>query len=317
MRNILTLGRYFKQKYKGKIAKLPLGITGFTCPNIDGKVARGGCTYCQNESFSPNMSMEKKSFKLRDDSSANPILEMQLKELEKQYVSYAKILHQEKGAQKFLAYFQSFSNTYAPAETLKKLYDKALGFEDCIGLSIGTRSDCVSDEILLYLQKKSKKYEIWVEYGVQSVFDTTLEAINRAEKVEAIEEQIRKTKKIGINVCAHLIFGLPGETQEMMLASVKKCIEWGVDSIKFHPLYVVENTALAADYKRGEFEPISESLYIDTLVKAVKMLPENIVVQRITAGVDDDSLLTPAWCYNKNSLVKKIRQIFIKNGLKY
>ena len=316
VREILTFGRYYKKKLKKRVKKIPLGISGFTCPNIDGRVAKGGCTFCENESFSPNLAKNSKKFFLNPDSKENPILQKQLLEVEFQY-NATKKRYEKLGFEKFLAYFQSFTNTYAPIDTLKALYEKALSLDDCIGLSIGTRSDCVDEEILDYLKMLGNEYEIWVEYGIQSVFNETLEKINRGHTSENVEKWIKISKDKGLKVCGHVIFGLPDENQEMMLKTVEKSIEWGIDSIKIHPLYVVKNTALAVDYFKGNFKPISKELYIDTLVKAIKMLPKDMIVQRVTAGIDDDTLLAPDWCKDKNSLLKDIREALRQEGLIY
>lgn len=314
MREIITFGRYYKKKIGKRVKKIPLGISGFTCPNIDGTVAKGGCTFCENESFSPNLAKNSKKFFLNPNSKSNPILEKQLSEVEFQY-NATKRRYEKLGYEKFLAYFQAFTNTYAPLDTLKALYEKALSLDKCIGLSIGTRSDSVNEEVLEYLKELDKDYEIWIEYGIQSVYDETLEKINRGHDSKNIEYWIKKSKDKGLNVCGHIIFGLPGENQEMMLKSVEKAVEWGIDSIKIHPLYVVKNTALAIDFMKKRFKPISKRDYIDTLVKAIKILPKDMVVQRLTAGIDNDTLLGPKWCKDKNRQLKEIREAFKKEGI--
>ena len=316
MREILTFGRYYKKKLSKRVKKIPLAISGFTCPNIDGTVAKGGCTFCENESFSPNLEKVSKKFFLNPNSKINPILNKQLKEVEFQYRA-TKRRYQSLGYEKFLAYFQAFTNTYAPFDTLKALYKKALSLEDCIGLSIGTRSDSVNEEILDYLKELDSKYEVWIEYGIQSIFDKTLEKINRGHDSKTNEYWIKKSKDKGLKVCGHIIFGLPDETQEMMLETLKQSIEWGIDSIKIHPLYVVKNTALAIEYRKKRFKPISKQDYIDTLLKAFKILPKNVVVQRVTAGIDNQTLLTPSWCKDKNSLLSDIRRALRKEGMIY
>jgi radical SAM protein (TIGR01212 family) len=319
MREILTAGRYFRQKFGCNVYKTPISILGFTCPNIDGTVARGGCVFCENESFSPNLGVQKidKKFLLNPSSASNPFLSSQLVQLEGQYNLTRKKLEKKFNAKKFLVYFQSFTNTYAPFDTLKALYEKALSFEDVIGLSIGTRTDSISEEVLDYLAEKSKTKEIWIEYGIQSVYDETLQRINRGHSVQNVIDYITLTKQKGIKVCAHLIFGLPGETQEMMLESVKKAIELGVESIKIHPLYVVKRTALANDFKAKRFTPISEQEYIDTLLKTFEMIPENMMVQRISAGVSDETLLAPKWCENKHKQMFNIKQAIKQKGFVY
>jgi len=316
LQKILTFGRYYKKLLNTKVKKIPLGISGFTCPNIDGRVAKGGCTFCENESFSPNLPKNSKKFFLNPDSKNNPILHKQLKEIEFQY-NATKNRYKKLGYKKFLAYFQAFTNTYAPIDTLKALYEKALSLEDSIGLSIGTRSDSVNEDVLKYLKELNKNHEIWVEYGIQSVYDETLKKINRGHDSKNMEIWIKKTKEYGLKVCAHVIFGLPGENEEMMLKTVEKAIEWEVDSIKIHPLYVVKNTALAVDFYKKRFVPISKEQYIKTLIKAIKMLPKDMVVQRITAGVDDETLLAPKWCKDKNLLLNQIRKELKKEGFIY
>ncbi len=316
-KNVLTIGRYFKNKFGHKVYKVPISIGGFTCPNIDGTVAKGGCTFCENDSFSPNLQEKKPKFKLNPNIKENPFLENQLKQLEMQFNATKDRLSNKFGVKKYLVYFQSFTNTYAPIETLKALYTKALSFENVIGLSIGTRTDCMTDEILDFLVELAKDKEIWVEYGIQSFYDETLEKINRGDDASNMRYWIKRTKEKGLNVCGHLIYGLPDENQEMMLKTFEETLKLKVDSIKFHPLYVVKNTLLTKQYKKGLFTPISEDLYIDTVVKSIKQLPENISVQRITAGIEDSSLLAPMWCKNKHEQIFKIRKALLKEGLKY
>jgi radical SAM protein (TIGR01212 family) len=319
MQQIYTYGSYLREKFGVKVYKVGINISGFTCPNIDGTVAKGGCTFCENDSFSASTDAvtELKGFHLNLQSKENPFLEKQLQQLQQQFEAISKQQKKDYGAQKFLVYFQSFTNTYAPFETLKALYDKALTFENVVGLSIGTRSDSITDETLLYLSELAKTKEIWIEFGIQSVYDKTLDRINRGHNSENVKKWIVKSKKAGLNVCGHLIFGLPDETQEMMLETSKEAYSWGIDSVKYHPLYVVKRTALANEYNRGEFTPISEELYLDTLVKSILMKPENVSVQRVTAGINDTSLLAPQWCRNKNEQIRNINKALKKVGLKY
>ena len=317
LKEVLTIGRYFKKKFGQKVYKIPISISGFTCPNIDGTKAKGGCSFCENDSFSPNLQEKKTKFKLNPNIEHNPFLENQLKQLEMQFIATKKRLENKFKAKKFIVYFQSFTNTYAPLSTLKALYEKALSFDDVIGLSIGTRTDCVTDEILDFLYEKSKEKEIWIEYGIQSFFQTTLDKINRADNIENMRYWIKRTKDKGLNVCGHLIYGLPDENQEMMLETFKQTIDLKVDSIKFHPLYVVKNTLLTNEFKKGRFTPISEELYIDTVVKSIINLPQNVSVQRVTAGIDDDTLLSPLWCKNKHQQMKSIRVALEEKGFIY
>ena len=319
MEQIYTYGSYLKDKFGCKVYKVGINISGFTCPNIDGTVAKGGCTFCENDSFSASTDAVKelKGFHLNLESKENPFLEKQLLQLQQQFDSISKHQAKEYGAEKFLVYFQSFTNTYAPFETLKVLFEKALSFDNVVGLSIGTRSDSITEETLEYLAELNKKSEIWLEFGIQSVYDATLEKINRGHDSANVKEWILKSKKAGINVCGHLIFGLADESEEMMLETSRAAYKWGIDSVKYHPLYVVKRTALANEYARGEFTPISEEKYLKVLVKSIEMKPKHIHVQRVTAGIDDDSLLAPQWCRNKNIQIKNINKALKKVGLKY
>lgn len=319
MEQIYTFGSYLKNKFGCKVYKVGINISGFTCPNIDGTVAKGGCTFCENDSFSAStgQTQELKGFYLNLNSKTNPNLDKQLKQLEMQFNAISKRQREEYGAEKFIVYFQSFTNTYAPFETLKALYEKALSFENVIGLSIGTRSDSITEETLEYLAKLNLTKEIWIEFGIQSVYDETLKKINRGHDSANVKEWILKAKAKGLNVCGHLIFGLPDETQEMMLETAREAYEWGIDSVKYHPLYVVKKTALANDFLRGAFTPITEDIYLHVLIKSLLMKPSNVSVQRVTAGIDDSSLLAPDWCRDKKSQIKKINMALKPLKLKY
>jgi radical SAM protein (TIGR01212 family) len=319
LKQVYTFGSYLQNKFGHKVHKVAVSISGFTCPNIDGTVAKGGCTFCENDSFSPSLDKVQplKGFHLNLESTENPFLEKQLLQLEMQFDALSKRQKREYGVDKYLVYFQSFTNTYAPLETLKALYEKALSFENVIGLSIGTRSDSVNEETLEYLAELSKDKEIWIEFGIQSIYDETLERINRGHDSANVEHWIKRAKHHGINVCGHLIFGLPGEDKEMMLNTARESYKWGIDAVKYHPLYVVKRTALANEYSRGEFTPIDEETYLEVLAEAIVMKPENVNVQRITAGMDDDALIAPDWCRNRNNQLRNINKKLKPLGLKY
>jgi len=310
LRVVNTFGRYLRERFGKKIYKIPVSLPGFTCPNIDGSVAVGGCTFCENESFSPNLQKSKplKKFTLSSFSTHNPLLDLQLDSLEAQYAKTSVKLAKKFKAEGFIIYFQSFSNTYAPLDTLKALYEKALSFDGVVGLSIGTRSDCIDEKLLDYLAKLAKSYEIWVEFGIQSAFDDTLGKINRGHDFANVKKAVGACKARDLNVCGHLIFGLPGEDEAMMLESLKESISLGIDSFKFHPLYVVKNTALANDVKSGKFEPIGEEEFLTVLAKAVEMLPDGVSIQRVSAGIDDDTLIAPQWCKNKHEQMQNMRK---------
>ena len=313
MKKLYTFGKYLRQKFHTNVYKVPISIPGFTCPNIDGTSARGGCVFCENESFSPNLK-QKERITLNLKSTTNPLLEKQLQSLEWQFKNTISYLKRRFKAKKFIVYFQSFTNTYAPFSTLKALYEKALSFDDVVGLSIGTRTDSITDETLNYLKELSNKTELWVEYGIQTSNDDTLKLINRGHDFSNVVETITKTKDLGLNVCGHLIYGLPNETRKDWEKTFNDTMKLNIDSIKFHPMYVTKNTLLAKSYEKGEFIPISEKDYIDILVWSIKNLPDNISIQRMTAGIEN--LLAPEWCKYKNTQISHITKALKENGIK-
>ena len=312
MRELFTFGRYLRQKFGQRISKVPISLPGFTCPNIDGTLARGGCIYCDNESFSPNLNANGK-IKYRVSFEKNDMLEHQLDAMKSQYGITSARLAKKFKSNAFLVYLQSFSNTYAPLDSLKTIYETALSLPNAVGLSIGTRSDCVSDELFEYLNTLSHSNEIWLEFGVQSAFNETLHKSNRAHDFESVASAIQKAKKHNLNVCAHLIFGLPNESHDMCLKSVSHILALGIDSIKFHPLYAVANTALANMYNKGEWKPLCEDEYLDILMDAINMLPPNVSIQRFSAG--DSSVLAPSWCADKNAQMSAVRARLYANDI--
>lgn len=320
MRELLTLGRYFKKTFGERVRKIPITLQGFTCPNIDGSVARGGCIYCRNESFSPSIIKlpQDKSVKMSFSLKQNPILSSQLSQLKEQFFWHADFHKEKFSVGKYMIYFQSYTNTYAPLSTLKALYDEALSLPNVVGMSVGTRLDCVNDEILDLLEGYVKEgFEIWLEYGVQSIFPQTLELINRGEDMSRASEIFADTRKRGIKVCSHLIYGLPNESREMMLESLKSVLEWGVDGLKLHPLYVVEGTQLAKMYKKGEYTPIDLQTYTQLILDSIELIPENVVLQRISSGAHDETLLAPKWCFDKNIQMRYIRDELRERGIEY
>lgn len=319
MKQILTIGRYFKSKYKQRVRKIPISLEGFTCPNIDGLVAKGGCTYCKNETFSPSLALlEQSDVSMNLTLKDNPILDKQIDTLKMQFYNHSSFHKKKFDTSKYMIYFQSYSNTYAPYATLKALYDEALRLPNVIGLSIGTRTDCTEDSILEYLSTYVKhNKDIWLEYGIQSIFNSTLRLINRGHGIEGARELVEKTRKLGLKVCVHLIYGLPREDSKMMLESLREVLDWGIDGIKIHPLYIVKDTAMQKMYEADKYKPISLEEYTDLIVESLKIIPRNVVVQRISAGAHDDSLIAPMWCFDKNIQMRYIRDKLLENGIVY
>ena len=188
-----------------------------------------------------------------------------------------------------------------------------------VGMSIGTRTDSVDLKLLDFLAElaQRKGQEIWVEYGIQSVYDETLKFINRGHGTENMEFCITESKKRGLKTCSHIIYGLPNETKEMMLYSLKTVLDWGSDGIKVHPLYIIEKTLLANMYEKGEYKPITLNDYIDLIVESLKMIPQSVVMHRVSAGVRNDTLLAPKWCFDKNIQMRAIRDALREARIEY
>jgi len=275
-----------QQQHGEHVHKLSLNAA-FTCPNRDGTKGIGGCTFCNNASFSPNAKAP--------DS------------IESQIANGKAVIARRTGAKKFLAYFQAYTNTYDEAENLKRLYDRALAVEGVIGLSIGTRPDCVPDSVLdLLVEYQSQGYVIWLELGLQSAFDDALARVNRGHGWAEYEDACQRARAKGLKVCTHLIVGLPGERAEDSIQSLEKVLALGTDGVKFHPLHIVKGTQLARQWKAGEYQPVSLEDYIATVVKMVAMLPEQVIVHRLTGTASPDILLAPGWCAKKWSVLNAI-----------
>lgn len=320
MKQMLTFGRYCKRRFGQRVRKIPIALAGFTCPNIDGSVARGGCIFCKNESFSPTLDKEPKvRLTMHPNMKENPLLDMQLKQLHSQFKWQSEFHYNKFGVGKYMIYFQSFTNTYAPFDTIQKLYTEALSLPNVVGMSIGTRTDSVDLKLLDFLAElaQRKGQEIWVEYGIQSVYDETLKFINRGHGTENMEFCITESKKRGLKTCSHIIYGLPNETKEMMLYSLKTVLDWGSDGIKVHPLYIIEKTLLANMYEKGEYKPITLNDYIDLIVESLKMIPQSVVMHRVSAGVRNDTLLAPKWCFDKNIQMRAIRDALREARIEY
>lgn len=260
-----SYSEYFKKQFGTRVQKVTIDA-GFTCPNRDGSIAIGGCTYCNNDAFNPSYCQPHKSVSL------------QLSEgIEFHQVRYRR-------SKNYLAYFQAYSNTYAEIEHLKKLYNEALSFEGVIGLVIGTRPDCIDDEKLEYFARLAEKHYIIIEYGVESCYNRTLERINRGHTYEQSVEAIQKTAAYGIHTGAHFIFGLPGETRDEMLAEARIVSELPLSTIKFHQLQIIKGTAMEKEFKLhpAQFNLFSLDEYLDFIVSFSELLNPAFVIERFT-----------------------------------
>ncbi|MCF6148517.1 MAG: TIGR01212 family radical SAM protein [Candidatus Kuenenia sp.] len=285
---------YLKEKFPFKVHKIALHA-GFTCPNRDGRVGVGGCTYCANESFSPNVK--------------EPYLS--IKEQIQKGKSFQK---QRYGAEKFIAYFQSFTNTYADVNTLKVYYEEALADQDVIGLSIGTRPDCINEETLNLINTYTEKYHVWIEYGLQSIHDETLKRVNRGHEYKSFVDAINLTKKTCINICVHVILGLPLETCDDMMKTADAVAEMGIQGIKLHHLYVAKNTTLAEEYFRGNVKTLDVHEYVQLVADFLERIPPDVTVQRLVGDTHGNFLISPVWKASKAGITAMITQELEKRG---
>ncbi len=277
---------YFKKIFGERVQKITVDA-GFTCPNRDGTLARGGCTYCNNDAFNPSYCNPHK-----------PVAQQVAEGIEFHKVRYRR-------ASQYLVYFQPYSNTYAPLEKLKKLYEEALSQKGVAGLVIGTRPDCVDQEKLDYLQQLAKKYYIVVEYGVESIYNRTLERINRQHTYEQSVAAITETARRGLHTGAHFIFGLPGETRQQMLDSVKTVSQLPLTTIKFHQLQIVTGTAMARDYQKHpeDYPLFSLEEYIDFIIRYTERLNPGFIIERFAGEVPPRFLAGPGWGRIRNDQI--------------
>jgi len=273
-------------RYGERVHKIAIDA-GFTCPNRDGSIGRGGCTFCNNVSFSPN--------------GRKPVT------VAEQIESGRQVILKRTGAKKYIAYFQAYTNTYADVCELTRLYDEALKQPDVIGLAVGTRPDCVPDKVLdLLADYQQQGYEVWLELGLQSAFDATLKHVNRGHGFAEYQQAVVKARSRGIKVCTHLILGLPGESTEHHITSLERVLELGVDGLKFHPLHVVKGTQLANEWRRGEYQPMTMHDYVADVVELVKRTPAEVIFHRLTGTASSNVLLTPQWCAKKWQVLNAI-----------
>jgi radical SAM protein (TIGR01212 family) len=281
-----TFGHAMLQRYGERVHKIAIDAS-FTCPNRDGSKGRGGCSFCNNVSFSPN-------------GRTPPPIAAQLE-------AGRQVIRKRTGARKYLAYFQAYTNTYADITRLRQLYDAALAEADVIGLAVGTRPDCVPLEVLdLLAAYQQQGYEVWLELGLQSAFDATLQRVNRGHGFGEYRTTLLQARARGLQVCTHLIIGLPGETGAHYRETLQRVLELGVDGLKLHPLHVVKGTRLANEWRRGEYRPLALDDYIATAVQLILQTPEDVIFHRVTGTAQRSILLAPGWCSQKWLVLNRI-----------
>jgi radical SAM protein (TIGR01212 family) len=280
------LKSYWVNRFGCRVHKLPIDA-GFTCPNRDGSVALGGCVYCDGRGSALRRAGELPSVG--------------------EQVRRGKAFYRQRGkAEKFIVYFQTFTNTYAPLEKLRALYDEALAEADVIGLSIGTRPDCVPDETLALIGSYAERSHVWLEFGLQSIHDRTLKEINRGHDAATFLDAVRRAGGGSIQICAHIIVGLPGETREEMMATARVIAGLPIRGIKIHSLLALKGTALGERYGRGELMLMDREAYVAAVCDILEILPPEMVIQRLTADGYREIFLGPDWAVNKLAVLNAI-----------
>lgn len=281
---------YLKEIFGERVQKLSLDA-GLGCPNRDGTISIGGCIYCDSRG-----------------SGTGALIEHHIP-LEEQIISGIEAAKKRYKAKKYIAYFQSFTNTYAPVSKLKELYDKVLLYPDIVGLSVGTRPDCVSSQVLQLLDSYTSRYLVWIEYGLQSAHDSTLRFINRGHDVACFVDAIKRTARYGIKICVHVILGLPGESREMMMETARFISSLPIHGVKIHLLYVVKGTKMEEMVSNGQYRCLDRDEYIELVVDFLEQLPPQVVIQRLTGDPPRSSeLVAPKWALEKSKLLGLIKK---------
>lgn len=285
---------YLKQKFGQKVYKITLDA-GFSCPNRDGTISNGGCIFCDDGgSFS------------RAHSSLLPV--------DVQVETGIKNLSEKFKAKKFMSYFQAYTNTYKPVKELENIYACALKHPDVIGISIGTRPDCIDNEKLDLIASYTKDYETWIEYGLQSIHEKTLKLINRGHDFKTFEHACEETMKRGINVCVHVILGLPDETRADILKTAETLARMGVNGIKIHDLCVMKNTKLEQIYNQGNLKLLEEEEYVSLVCDFLELLPEKTTIHRLAGNGLQSLKVAPLWLNKKFEILNKIDREFIQRN---
>jgi radical SAM protein (TIGR01212 family) len=286
------LNTYFRSLFGCRVQKIPIDA-GLSCPNRDGTVSTDGCIYCNTR------------------GSGTGALSRGLS-ITEQLVQGKQALFRRYKARRFLAYFQSFSNTYGPIDTLKRLYDEALSVEDVVGLSIGTRPDCVDESVLDLLQDYAQKYIVWIEYGLQSARDATLVSINRGHDVQCFRDAVKATLNRKIKICAHVILGLPDECRSDMRHTAQTIAASGIDGLKLHLLYVIKGTRLETLYRQGRYRCLEQQEYVDLVCDFLERIPGRMIIQRLTSDPHPAELVAPQWSLNKSETLAQIHAMLVK-----
>ncbi|MEQ8153977.1 MAG: TIGR01212 family radical SAM protein [Clostridiaceae bacterium] len=297
----LSLNYFLRKKFGEKIFKISLDA-GFSCPNRDGKISSGGCLFCS----------ERGSGDYAGDREFS---------IEKQFQHIKEMMAKKWKKGKYIAYFQAYTNTYAPVQVLKEKYQEALNQKDVVALAIATRPDCLSEEVLDLLEEINKKVYLWVELGLQTVHDKTAKLINRGYSLNVFEKAVDDLRARGIDVVVHTIFGLPEETREEMLETVRYVAKKDIQGIKFHLLHLMKDTPMVKLYEQGRLKFLSQEDYIDLICKSINIIPQSMVIHRLTGDAPRSLLIGPMWSLKKwevlNSIDKTLEDNDCYQGKEY
>jgi radical SAM protein (TIGR01212 family) len=285
-RRYRALSAFLRQRFGGKVWRVTIDA-GFTCPNVDGTVTTGGCVYCDNRSFSPNRRLPRAT--VRDQVRRG-----------------IEILGRRYGACHFIAYFQAATNTHAAVDRLRRLYDEALDHPQVVGLAVGTRPDSVPEPVLALLEEYARSRYVCLELGLQSVHDGSLDWMNRGHHAGAFFDAVNRCQGRGLDLCAHVILGLPGESRADMLATADALACVPVDGVKIHNLHVVRRTRLADMYERGAVRLLERDEYVQVVCDFLERLPTTMVIYRLSGDAPPDYLVAPQWCLDKPALLRAI-----------
>jgi len=288
------LNTYFRERFGCRVQKISVDA-GLTCPNRDGTIGRGGCIYCNPRGSGTGAHARGLS-------------------VSQQIRTGKAFLSRRYRAKKFIAYFQSFTNTYAPVDTLSRLYDEALAVKDVVGLSIGTRPDCVDEPVLSLLESYAKDRLVWIEYGLQSIHDDTLRRIQRGHDFRCFTDAVAKTHGRGIQICTHLILGLPGEDGDRIRQTARAVAALGIDGVKLHLLYVVKGTPLEQLRRQGRYTCLKQQDYVSLVCDVLERLPAEMVIHRLTGDPHREELVAPGWSLNKSQTLDMIRKTLVRRN---
>jgi len=285
-RRYYPLSRFLRKRFGAKVYRVTVD-GGFTCPNVDGTVAVGGCVFCDNRSFSPNRRLPRTTIREQVQRGIN-------------------ILSARYGAERFLAYFQAATNTYAPVAKLRRLYDEALDHPQIVGLAIGTRPDCLPDEVLELLERYARNRYVCLELGLQSIHERSLDWMNRGHHFDAFVDAVHRCQSRRLDLCIHVILGLPGESRDDMLATADALAALPVNGIKIHNLHVVRDTPLEEMFRSGQVRMLDFAEYVGIVCDFLERLPTTVVIHRLNGDAPPDYLVAPQWCLDKPALLAAI-----------